>query len=448
MIERRSAGGLAEAGVAAGKWLNDLEKQNEAAFRRLEIDLPEAGRWDLPLYPRVVWKNRAGDLDIRACGIARQLDLSPGQNGSAILDELGIRPDDERGKSLRWFHWERFQPEIEPAAEWESYGLRRVLLPALELRREKDRCFLAVNRVAGSTEPMHRTLDHLTLRESVTVRMTGKFPSAGREDWNRRLALVQSAIASQQDLQKVVLARQVRYGVSEFSAEDFLDVAAGQQPGSYRFLIEPDRGTAFFGITPERLFFRSGRSIWSEALAGTRPRGDDTAADEAIGREFLASTKDRREQDLVLQCLVEALQPLTGSMSFDEEPSLRKLREVQHLSSRVHGELHPGVSDGDLLAALHPTPAVAGSPRRAAQQLIAEVEGFDRGLYAGPFGCASVQETEFAVAIRSALWQGKTLRLYAGAGILPQSSAAAEWKETEEKLSLLRGLIEDAVHEV
>ena len=402
----------------------------------------------LPLYPRVVWRSRGGELDIRACGSAIQLDLTDLECGSKVLQELEIDPAGDLGKSLSWFQWERFEPDAEPAEEWKSYGSRRVLVPAMELRRQKDRCFFGINRAAGQTDTLRRALGQLVRRERTELRAIGEQPSVTRDQWSRQVESVQEAIALQPDLQKVVLARLLRFEVAEFSPEDFLDATAALQPDSYRFLIEPAPGTAFFGLTPERLFLRRQGTVQSEALAGTRPRGATTEESDAMGRELMESNKDRREQGIVLRQIVKALEPLAGQLSFDEQPTLRILTEVQHLQSSVSGVLNSGVTDGDLLAALQPTPAVAGQPRRPAQRVIAEIEEFDRGLYAGPVGCCSVQETEFAVAIRSALWHGNTLRLYAGAGILPQSSAVAEWDETKEKLRLLRGLIEDAVHEV
>ena len=116
---------------------------------------------------------------------------------------------------------------------------------------------------------------------------------------------------------------------------------------------------------------------------------------------------------------------------------------VQHLCHEVRGRLAAGVGDGDLLAALHPTPAVAGQPPRRAREVIAGMEPFDRGLYAGPVGCCSQAGTEVAVAIRSALFETGRVHLYAGVGLLPASEAEAEWQESCDKMALLSALLRD-----
>ena len=195
----------------------------------------------------------------------------------------------------------------------------------------------------------------------------------------------------------------------------------------------------FLGASPERLFSRSHRTISCDALAGTVARGGSLVHDEQLGKALLQSPKDRYEQKLVFDVLKALLQEVCEDVSACREPTLRKFQHVQHLWSPLNGTLREGVSDLDLLQHLHPTPAVGGRPTSRALEILAQGEPFDRGWYAAPVGWVGPQSSDFTVAIRSALVHQKQVRLYAGAGIVPDSVAEAEWQELEEKIKTFVG---------
>ena len=141
--------------------------------------------------------------------------------------------------------------------------------------------------------------------------------------------------------------------------------------------------------------------------------------------------------------LRQALGPLSSALHLDG-PALRQLANVQHLETNVRATLQPGVGDGALLERLHPTPAVCGSPREEARGLLRELEGFDRGWYAGPVGAIGREGATFAVALRCLLAEGTRARLFVGAGIVAGSDADREWQETQTKsLAVLRALGHD-----
>jgi menaquinone-specific isochorismate synthase len=144
---------------------------------------------------------------------------------------------------------------------------------------------------------------------------------------------------------------------------------------------------------------------------------------------------------LVRRHIETQLAPLSETIVCDDEPHLERLQHVQHLRTDVRGTLRPGVRDADVLAALHPTPAVCGLPTERAMSVLRDVEGFDRGLYCGLVGLWRADEAEFAVAIRSALICGREVQLYAGAGIVDGSDADAEWDETVDKLRTIGDVI-------
>ena len=136
----------------------------------------------------------------------------------------------------------------------------------------------------------------------------------------------------------------------------------------------------------------------------------------------------------MVQSIRENLEPLCHSFQVGEDEQLLKLSRFQHLVSRFEGTLHAGVSELDLLYALHPTPAVGGYPGERAVQALAHMESFDRGWYTGPVGWVAAESAEFAVAIRCGLVEGQLLHLYSGAGIVTGSTAQDEWDEVENKI--------------
>ncbi|MCC6415781.1 MAG: isochorismate synthase, partial [Opitutaceae bacterium] len=191
---------------------------------------------------------------------------------------------------------------------------------------------------------------------------------------------------------------------------------------------------SFIGASPERLVRVHGGMLTTEALAGSAPRGSDSAEDERLGAALLASAKDRHEHQLVLDSIVRRLKPLGLQLELSSEPRLRKLANVQHLHTPVRAALPVGVRVLDVLAGLHPTPAVGGVPREAALAGIRQMENFPRGLYAGAIGWIDGHGNgEFFVGLRSALINGHRARLYAGAGIVAASQPEQELAETELK---------------
>ena len=132
----------------------------------------------------------------------------------------------------------------------------------------------------------------------------------------------------------------------------------------YRFCFVPAAGRAFLGASPERLYRREGRQIVCDAIAGTRTRGDGASLDRQLARDLMGSEKERREQDYVVRGIRESLAPLCSSLNAGDGLSVVKLQQCQHLMSTFEGTLRDGVSDAELLTALHPTPAVGRLPHR------------------------------------------------------------------------------------
>jgi menaquinone-specific isochorismate synthase len=209
-------------------------------------------------------------------------------------------------------------------------------------------------------------------------------------------------------------------------------------PDCYAFSFANGLGQSFIGASPERLLRAEGGVLLTEALAGSAPRGRTASEDAAWGGALLRGDKDLREQRLVLESIVRRLTPLGLAPDFPPKPALLRLANVQHLQTPVRAALPAGVRLLEVLARLHPTPAVGGSPREAAAARIRELEAFPRGIYAGPVGWIDHRGGgEFWVGIRSALIDGRRARVYAGAGIVAGSEPEKEFAETELKFHAL-----------
>lgn len=237
------------------------------------------------------------------------------------------------------------------------------------------------------------------------------------------------------ELRKVVLARTVEVDAGRrLDARALVHRLRAVDPDAYTFAAPTDDGV-IVGASPELLVSRQGREVRSNPLAGSAPRSGDPDEDRANADTLAASSKDREEHVIVVEAVAETLGPFCEDMTWDPEPVLRETPNVWHLSTMFRGVLRdPAPSALDLVAALHPTPAVAGTPTEIALAAILELEPFDRGRYAGPVGWVDANgDGEWAVALRCAELRGSRAILYAGAGIVADSVPERELAETEPK---------------
>ena len=240
-------------------------------------------------------------------------------------------------------------------------------------------------------------------------------------------------------LTKVVIARDVLV-----TADRPLDVHAillrlrAAFGSSYRYSME-----GFVGASPELLVARHGDVVRSHPLAGTAPRTGDPTNDARLAAALITSTKDQVEHRVVIDVVHETLLPWCSYLDWEEEPSIVAVANVQHLGTLIEGRLSsPPPNVLEMAQALSPTPALGGHPRDAALELIAAVEGFERGRYGGAVGWVDwAGNGTWAVAIRCAEIDGATARLYAGGGIVADSEPRAELAETQAKLQAMLSAI-------
>ncbi|MBA2698822.1 MAG: chorismate-binding protein [Nocardioidaceae bacterium] len=237
------------------------------------------------------------------------------------------------------------------------------------------------------------------------------------------------------ELEKVVLARDL---IAELDVP--LDVRAPlarlaeRYPSCWTFHVD-----GLFGASPEMLVRRERGLVTSRVLAGTIRRTGDDAHDLALAATLARSSKDLEEHEFAVRSVADALAPYCLSMNVPESPFVLHLPNVMHLATDVTGVLDDRTSALGLAAALHPSAAVGGTPTEVAVALIAELERMDRGRYAGPVGWMdSTGDGEWAIALRSAAYDGATVRLFAGCGIVADSEPDAELAEAAAKFVPVR----------
>ena len=242
-------------------------------------------------------------------------------------------------------------------------------------------------------------------------------------------------------LSKVVLAREVTVEVNRpLEVASVVDRLRHEQPSCFTYAA----GT-YVGASPELLARRRGHRIVSRPMAGTVSQGASDSEDRRLVAAMAASAKEQAEHRLVVDDVRAKLGRMCADLRSAEHPEVVRLSTVAHLATTVQGKADdPAQSALDVAALLHPTPAVAGVPVAAALAAIAELESFDRGLYAGPVGWVDTRgDGDWAVALRSAALDGTRARLVAGAGIVAGSDPDAEWEETEAKLAAMRSALTD-----
>ena len=238
-------------------------------------------------------------------------------------------------------------------------------------------------------------------------------------------------------LEKVVLARDlVATADAPIDVRWPLQRLAQQYPMCWTFHVDD-----VFGATPELLVRRERGLVTSRVLAGTIRRTGDDAHDLALAATLARSSKDLEEHEYAVRSVADALEPHCSSMNVPEAPFVLHLPNVMHLASDVAGVVHDAatVSSLQLAAALHPSAAVGGTPTQTAVDLIAEIEGMDRGRYAAPVGWMDASgDGEWGIALRSAVVSGDTVRLFAGCGIVADSDPEAELAESQAKFVPVR----------
>jgi salicylate biosynthesis isochorismate synthase/menaquinone-specific isochorismate synthase len=327
-----------------------------------------------------------------------------------------------------------YRPDREPGGPWSGFPALLLRVPELAVTRFRGRTY------ATAASPDAEALLELTATglRAPAARKLEVTPVRNPMAWTAAVGSAASRLRAG-DAAKVVLAREVlARGDGVVSAAMVARSLRAAYPSCFIYLITGADGTAFAGASPELLVRRSGGRAFSQPMAGSVARGATDAEDERLARQLEDSAKDKVEHRIVSDFVVEALRPFAKAVTA-RAPEVVRFTNIQHLATSVSAELLDPPADAlELAAALHPTPAVGGWPRDAADALIDKLEGMERGWYAGAVGWIDARgDGEFAVALRCGLLWEDGARLYAGVGVMPDSDPALELEETELKFKAL-----------
>lgn len=398
---------------------------------------------------------------VSIAGIGRRYDLVSSPRGVALEDAQGRCLDEEPGTDRLQAAgrlWRRFTARLQaPVTAPPATGLVAVGGFAFDTRREPGGPWLgfpavlfrvpalAVTRVRGRTFASgdSELLELPAAYRGVPARHLEVEPVLPEARWLEAVGTAISRLRAG-EAEKVVLAREVvARGDGVLAAGSVARALRGAYPACFTYLVGGADGTAFAGASPELLVRRSGRLAECQPMAGSIARGQDEEEDEVLAARLRESAKDGAEHLVTAHAVAAALAPLSVKVERGD-PEVVRLTNIQHLATSVRARLReePTPNLLELAAVLHPTPAVNGAPTASACRMIAELEGMERGWYAGAVGWMDGRgDGELAVAIRCGLLWQDGARLYAGDGVMPDSEPAAELRETELKLRALLGAL-------
>ncbi len=425
--------------------------QNQKIIR-LTVQVP-----DQPLLPwlksqnfslKTYWSDRDNRFEAAGVGAADYIGDTSGYGYRRLFDRIHNYLD-QSDPDVRYYGGFKFAPNQTSHDSWKRFGRYYFVLPRFELVRSRDKTLFVCNLHANEDD--HTAI--MTQLEAITFKTDGicngipkiisqkDFP--GKSRWK---ASVQSALAAFEThrYEKIVLARKRALEFSDnLNHFTILQKLRDKASNSYKFCFQPEDNLAFIGASPELLYYREGRKLQSEAIAGTRTRGQTSREDQGFGEELLGSEKDLREHRYVVDSVKDAFVSLTPpSLNCNNmSVSLLKLARIQHLIARFDIKLKENVSDAELIETLHPTAAVGGYPRDKAVEEIGRLEGFNRGWYAAPVGWVKQDAAKFVVAIRCGLVKDNCLNLYSGAGIVRGSIPDNEWDEMNNKIDMFLSVL-------
>ncbi|HET6626393.1 MAG TPA: isochorismate synthase [Nocardioidaceae bacterium] len=313
-----------------------------------------------------------------------------------------------------------------------------LVVPEVVVGRRGDTTWVTTASVASITSPPEISP---TEPPEPPVGVTFLDGALSGTEWEAVVAEAVSRI-NDGDLEKVVLARDL-----VASADQDIDVRwpvqrlAESYPMCWTFHVD-----GLFGATPEMLVRRERGLVTSRVLAGTIRRTGDDARDLTLAATLARSSKDLEEHEYAVRSVADALAPHCSSMNVPESPFVLHLPNVMHLATDVAGVVHEtadaAASSLELAEALHPSAAVGGTPTEVAKHVITEIESMDRGRYAGPVGWMDASgDGEWGIALRSAEVDGRTVRLFAGCGIVASSDPEAELAEAQAKFVPVRDAV-------
>lgn len=396
----------------------------------------------LPSARRFLWEHPEAGVAVAGVGEAMTVRAHGAPRIAEVATALGALPPG--AVLVGGFAFDGASPAD---ATWSRFGAATWVVPALALVR-RDGAARLVATTAGDPSPdalLAAALAALDVPCPPPPPPPSRFQLSALRPAAHWRAAVDATLAdiAAGRLVKLVLARAARVRAdAAFDARRVLARLRRAYPGCAVFAVGVG-GATFVGASPERLARVAGDRLATAALAGTAPRGASGDQDAALAAALLASPKERAEHACVAEDLAARLAPLCRALEAAPAPAVLRTETVQHLHTPVAGRLREGVGLLEVVAALHPTPAICGAPREAALAVLRAREELARGWYGGGVGWLDGDGGEVSVAIRTALLDGRHALLHAGAGIVAGSDWERELEETRLKLRpLVSALVE------
>jgi len=400
----------------------------------------------------IYWSDRDKSFETAGIGYADIKD-DKNTNSQSLLFESISSLITESENDIKYFGGFRFDAKQETSEKWQTFGNYCFILPRFEIIQKEGKyqfiCNLIPERDLKNKNVIINEIQNLIFADSsfetVLPQVVAREDFPDKERWTKNINSALKVFATGK-YEKIVIARKTEFTFkANINPIVILSRLKDNTDNCFHFLFQTHNGNCFIGATPERLYYRKEKELYCEALAGTRPRGNNAEDDTKYADKLFNSEKELREQKLVTESIVEAIRSLvvTDIENMDMSPTLLKLDQVQHLKTRFKVELKSTISDNDLISAIHPTAAVGGYPKNKIMDDIYIFEQFDRGWYAAPVGWIGQQSSEFAVAIRCGLISRNKLTLYSGAGILKGSEPEKEWKEIDHKIRNFLKILEN-----
>ncbi|HVO74879.1 MAG TPA: isochorismate synthase [Ignavibacteriaceae bacterium] len=403
-----------------------------------------------------------------------------GISKTAVIIENGNQRFSSADKKIKEFkerclnNWEAYNPLNIPLLfaavkftpehsdnEWKNFSDAVWIIPELILIEDRNKNDIIFNSVVSSAALLKnlpgqfgKILENILSldqkkntpaahqKQVIKVqKIEGNLPKDKKKWKNQVTELIQEISAD--NIQKVVLSRKVELVLTnEFNFSEILDKLSKRFSNCYIFLYSSGE-SVFFGASPEKLIKFQHTTAEFDVIAGSASRGISSDEDTALENALLSSSKNINEHKIVLDYILNSIKPFAEDLTVSKT-QVKKYSNIQHLWTRVLAHLQPDFSLHALLKAVYPTPSICGVPKEKALGLIKKLEGYKRGLYSGLIGWMNFNNSgEFVIAIRSALYCRRKLAIFAGNGIVKESNAEDEWKETELKLNPILSLFDE-----
>jgi menaquinone-specific isochorismate synthase len=406
---------------------------------RLEASL------DRPLPPllsvrsdrKLYWQSRDGLTESVGLGAAVEVTTSQPKDIPDLWRRLETE-DSHRDTPVRFFGGMAFDTRQTPEAVWRPLGLMRFWVPRVMLQRDRDHAQWVISTPTLDDAALAHMVQLVTSALQATARPVQALPVSRHcevqpteSQWLRRVAAVTQNLAEAQG--KLVLSvRRSHRLKGPLDASQLFERMQSLSRGGFQYYFQVD-DHAFMGVSPESLYERHATRLATEALAGTA-KGDINLLD---------IPKENCEHDFVVRDMKEALARVCTQVSCQPHKELLTWQDLVHLKTALSGTLKPGVTEAQIIQALHPSAAVLGYPRDKAWQWLRDNEDHTRGWYAGPVGWFERDHAQFAVAIRCAMVTSSHIHYYAGAGLVRESQPREEWQEVQNKMQFFKEILED-----